>query len=266
MTEALPNGCVLAAIEAAPLAKSTHNEVVRRLRKLTRLVPGAASAEDAFTRPEEALDALERVYCNRSNRNTHIAAVLSAFKHCSSLALHAPDAHAQGLSAHSRFNAQLGANVGTEEWATFVQYAQALYPLTLAGLLARLVTELPPQRAPELSSLCAVSAPVTTVGNSAVVVSGEPCAVVFAHRRYRHITSPAWCTCTQHLCFVLKLWIRHGGLPSVTPATVAQTVSRSLAPLHQFRHACIKSALSQGKDSEQVAACIDRPAGSLNAV
>jgi hypothetical protein len=176
------------------------------------------------------------------------------------------DAHAQWLSAHSCFNAQLGANVGTEEWATFVQYAQALHPLTLAGLLARLVTELPPQRAPELSSLRAVSAPVTTVGNSAVVVSGGPCAVVFAHRHYRHITSPACFTCIQHLRFVLKLWIRHGGLPSVTPATVARTVSRSLAPLHQLRHAYIRSALSQGKDSEQVAACIDRPAGGINAV
>jgi len=266
MTEALPNGCVLAAIEAAPLAKSTQREVVRRLRKLTRLVPGAASAEDACTRPEEALDALERVYCNRSNRSTHIAAVLSAFKHCSSLPLHGPDAHAQWLSAHSRLHAQLGVRNGTEEWATFVQYAQALHPLTLAGLLARLVTELPPQRAPELSSLRAVSAPVTTVGNSAVVVSGEPCAVVFAHRHYRHITSPACFTCTQHLRFVLKLWIRHGGLPSVTPATVAQTVSRSPAPLHQLRHAYIRSALSAGKNSEHVAACIDRPAETLSAV
>ena len=64
----------------------------------------------------------------------------------------------------------------------------------------------------------------------------------------------------------MKLWIRHGGLPIVTPATVAQTLSRSLAQLHQLRHAYIRSALSAGKNSEHVAACIDRPAESLNAV
>ena len=178
---------VMAAFDQAPLARSTRREMKLRLQKLARLILSASSPEDACCNPQEGIPVLSKLYSNEATRKSHIVAAVAAFKHCPSLARSAPQAHGQWLAALANINGIPKLEEQCEEWQVLYQRACLLEPLTLEGLLCTLVTELPPQRAPEIASMHVVSSRHNARRNFVLMSGNMPQMVAFTDRCNAHI-------------------------------------------------------------------------------